>query len=107
MSHSEGNAKGTNCNIAHSFQSGRFHREEGQRVSWLEGAGSVYEAGIGARSFTKRKLKFCDTLSKHLPFDNRAGYVNFHHSLSSETPLIRRHQRSLVNTTALGRTNRR
>ena len=48
MSHSEGNAKGTNCNIAHSFQSGRFHREEGQRVSWLEGAGSVYEAGIGA-----------------------------------------------------------
>jgi hypothetical protein len=25
------------------------------------------------RSFTKRKLKFCDTLSKHLSFDNRAG----------------------------------
>jgi hypothetical protein len=51
VSHSEGNAKGTNCNIAHSFQSGRFHREEGQRVSWLEGAGSVYEAGIGATKF--------------------------------------------------------
>lgn len=30
------------------------------------------------RSFTKRKLKFCDTLSKHLSFDKRAGYVNFH-----------------------------
>ena len=59
------------------------------------------------RSFTKRKLKFCDTLSKHLSFDKRAGYVNFHHSLSSEMPLIRRRQRSLVNTTALGRTNRR
>src|SRR5215469_2027811 len=46
-----GKCKRTNCNIAHSFRSGWFHREEGQRISWLASAGSVYEAGIGATKF--------------------------------------------------------